>query len=111
MVLTPMTLTSNSCSTAALMSGLAARGSTSNVYWFCSSARVAFSVIRGLRITSARRAVKRSVISVNLLDGCKCLFAKHQCVGVEQIEDVELISSDQFHLLKVAHRAANHFRR
>ena len=68
-------------------------------------------MISGRRITSARRPVKRSVIAVNLLDGCESVFAHNQLVGVEQVEDVELVGCDQLHLFQVPNGATDRFGR
>ena len=49
-VFTASTLTPNSPSTAALISGLVASSATRNTNWPCSDSAVAFSVISGLRM-------------------------------------------------------------
>jgi hypothetical protein len=51
-VLTLLTLTSKSFSTASLIWGLVACLATLNITWPCSEASVAFSVMTGAMITS-----------------------------------------------------------
>ena len=51
-VLTLLTLTSKSFSTASLICGLVACSATLNITWLCSEASVAFSVMTGAMITS-----------------------------------------------------------
>jgi hypothetical protein len=51
-VLTPVTLTPNSASTAALIYGFVALWATLKTTWFRSEAMVDFSVMAGLTITS-----------------------------------------------------------
>src|SRR5688572_30116430 len=101
MTLTPVTLTLNAFSTAALIWGLFARMSTSKTYLFAIESPVPFSVIRGRRsiakgliclstrhLRDRRPPLSRPVAAPQRLRPAHRLFRHQETVVREHVGDV-----------------------
>src|ERR1044071_7553653 len=115
-VLTALTLTSNSPSTAALTSRLVASSETRNTTWLCSEAAVAFSVITGARmmsyiscrvslVSAGGMMRKRLISALSFQAGLELLrgvAGQHQQVAAQDVVHVGALLRQDVHLGQIA---------